>query len=402
MSGGTASPFNFNPNLGKKNVVIRAPLLSISGYGVHSRQVFKWAQKRNFNLYSQIVPWGNTTWMVNPDMEGGLVGEIMSTSSEKRDKYDISFQVQLPDEWDPNLAEFNIGVSAVVETDRCNPEWIDRCNLMNCVVVPSNHIRDVLLRTGEIKVPLYVIPEWYFEEIDTGSSESIDVDLCTDFNFLLVGQFTGGDPWNDRKNIYFTIKWFCEVFKDDPNVGLILKANHGRGTRIDREITRNKVRQILGEVRKSEFPKVHLIHGNLTPGEIISLYKNSNVRCLLSLTRGEGFGLPLLEASACELPVIATNWSAHLDFLNLGKFIPVQYKLEEIPSSRVDNRIFLSGMKWAQPLEDDFKKKILKFRNKYTIPDQWASELSKKVRNEFCDRSIMLKYDKLLSEMLGI
>jgi len=102
------------------------------------------------------------------------------------------------------------------------------------------------------------------------------------------------------------------------------------------------------------------------------------------------------------LPVIATNWSAHLDFLNLGKFIPVQYKLEEIPSSRVDNRIFLSGMKWAQPLEDDFKKKILKFRNKYTIPDQWASELSKKVRNEFCDRSIMLKYDKLLSEMLGI
>ena len=100
------------------------------------------------------------------------------------------------------------------------------------------------------------------------------------------------------------------------------------------------MRSILGEVRCGSFPRVHLIHGNLTTDEIVGLYRNPSVKCLINLTRGEGFGLPILEAAACEIPVIVTNWSAHLDFLNLGKFIPVHYKLVYITSQRIDNIIF--------------------------------------------------------------
>ena len=73
----------------------------------------------DLDVYTQPVPWGRTSWMVNPDMEGGLVGEIMKRTTQKSEA-DISFQVQLPNEWDPNLAKTNIGVSAYVETDVCN------------------------------------------------------------------------------------------------------------------------------------------------------------------------------------------------------------------------------------------------------------------------------------------
>ena len=65
-----------------KNVLIRAPLLSFSGYGVHSRQIFKWLLNRDdVKLYSEIVNWGNTTWMINGEMEDGLIAKIMETSS---------------------------------------------------------------------------------------------------------------------------------------------------------------------------------------------------------------------------------------------------------------------------------------------------------------------------------
>jgi len=110
--------------------------------------------------------------------------------------------------------------------------------------------------------------------------------------------------------------------------------------------------------------------------------------------------LPLLEASACALPVMTTNWSAHLDFLNLGKFIPINYSLIEIPDEKVDNRIFLNGMKWAQPLEDDFKKKVLKFRNRSDIPKKWAQDLSRQVRSKFTASTIMLMYDDALDRLL--
>ena len=81
-----------------KSVVIRAPLLSYSGYGTHARQVFRWLLTKDVEVYTQVVPWGATSWMINPDYEDGLIGEIMKRSVQFKQKPDVSFQVQLPNE----------------------------------------------------------------------------------------------------------------------------------------------------------------------------------------------------------------------------------------------------------------------------------------------------------------
>ena len=388
----------------KKKVLLRAPALSISGYGVHSRQVFRWLESRlDLDVFVQVLNWGDTSWMVNSDLEEGLVGRIMDKTIELQDQqFDVSFQLQLPDEWDTKFAKKNIGMSAVVETDVCNPEWIKRMNMMDEVIVPTNHIYQTIMRTEPTTTRVHVIPESYIEAIDKKDVTMLDMPtINTDFNFLLVGQFTGSDPWNDRKNIFLTIKWFCEAFADDPDVGLIIKANHGRGTMIDRAITKNTLKSILSEVRSGEFPKIHLIHGNLSPDEMAGIYRRPDVKCLISLTRGEGFGLPIVEAAASGVPVMATNWSGHLDFLNLGKFIPIKYKLIEIPENRVDNRIFLPGMKWADPNEQDFKVKVKKFRNKYQLPKQWAEDLASRIRAEFSLSAVIEKYNNFYDSHIG-
>ena len=388
----------------KKKVLLRAPALSISGYGVHSRQVFRWLESRlDQDVFVQVLNWGDTSWMVNSDLEEGLVGRIMDKTIELQDQqFDVSFQLQLPDEWDTKFAKKNIGMSAVGETDVCNPEWIKRMNMMDEIIVPTNHIYQTIMRTEPTTTRVHVIPESYIEAIDKKDVTMLDMPtINTDFNFLLVGQFTGSDPWNDRKNIFLTIKWFCEAFADDPDVGLIIKANHGRGTMIDRAITKNTLKSILSEVRSGEFPKIHLIHGNLSPDEMAGIYRRPDVKCLISLTRGEGFGLPIVEAAASGVPVMATNWAGHLDFLNLGKFIPIKYKLIEIPENRVDNRIFLPGMKWADPNEQDFKVKVKKFRNKYQLPKQWAEDLASRIRAEFSLSAVIEKYNNFYDSHIG-
>ena len=64
-----------------KSVIIRAPLLSISGYGEHSGQIFKFlSSQEDIQLKTQVVQWGNTTWYINPDDLNGLVGKIMNAS----------------------------------------------------------------------------------------------------------------------------------------------------------------------------------------------------------------------------------------------------------------------------------------------------------------------------------
>jgi glycosyltransferase involved in cell wall biosynthesis len=121
----------------------------------------------------------------------------------------------------------------------------------------------------------------------------------------------------------------------------------------------------------------------------------------VSLTRGEGFGLPLLEAAASGVPVIATNWSAHTEFLSLGRFIDINYDLIPIPEEKVDERIFMKGVRWADPHEDDFKNKILKFRKKNEIPDQWAKSLSQKIQDRYSSNAIQEIYDKVFAEILN-
>lgn len=384
-----------------KTVVMRAPLLSYSGYGTHARQIFRWLLTKDVDVYTQVVPWGATSWMINPDYEDGLVGEIMKRSVQLEKKPDVSFQVQLPNEWDPTLAKKNVGVSAYVETDRCNPKWVLASNQMDAIVVPSTHVKNCIAATGALSIPLYVIPEAYYDSIAEKKLPKLNLSLSTDFNFLIVGQLTGNNPHNDRKNIFNTVKWICETFRNDENVGIVLKTNSGKNTKIDRVVTTKLLTSLMSEIREGPHPKLHFLHGAMTQEEMASLYRHPKIKAFVSLTRGEGYGLPLLEAAASGLPIMATNWSGHLDFLNRGKFIKVQYQLADIHKSRIDNRIFVPGTKWAEPLEHDAKRRLTKFRQQPDIPKAWAKDLKKTLLKEYSQESINLIYDEAFGGLLG-
>jgi len=388
----------------KKKVLVRAPLLTLSGYGVHSRQVMKWALSRDdFEVSTQCLPWGMTPWLVNSDDQEGLVGEIMKRSLDPADqsRYDLSLQVQLPNEWDPTLAKFNVGITAAVETDRCNPTWLKHCNEMDMIIVPSQHTKNVLVNSGNIVTPVHVISESYYDVIDKPDLAPLNVDFNTDFNFLVFGMFTGNNPENDRKNLFYTIKWLCEEFKGDENVGVVLKVNSGRATKIDKAVTSKTLTTLIDQIRgKSKGPKIHLLHGNMSEEEIARLYLHPKIKAMVSLTRGEGFGLPLLEAAASGLPVIATNWSGHMDFLGKGRFIGVEYDLVPIHPSRIDNQIFVQGSRWANPKEADAKRKLRKFYERSILPKKWAEDLQEKIKSSFCTESINQDYNNLLSEFV--
>lgn len=394
-------------------VVLSAPVFTESGYGVHSRQVASWLLEKHrakkIELVIHAVPWGNTPWLLDGSLYDGFIGEMQRLTVQKEGVFDVSIQLKLPNEWDDKMATVNIGVTAAVETDRCNPEWLIACNRMTHVVVPSDHIKKTLEASGKLTVPLSVIPESFpkaflsdnVEGRGKANSEELRAtldSLPTGFNFLVFGQLTG-DARDDRKNTHMTIKLLSEVFANDSDVGIIVKTNMGRNTVIDRELTTNVLRQSLAATRKgTNNVPVYLLHGSMNEDEVRSLLTHEKTRAMVSLTRGEGWGLPMLEAAACGLPVIATDWSGHLDFMNMGKFLRVNYDLRPIPPSRVDNAIFMKGSQWAEPRSDDFRKKIMKFRESSTIPSQWATDLKKSVREKYSPDTVQSLYDTELGK----
>lgn len=385
-----------------KTVLVRAPLLSKSGYGVHSRQLFRYLfekqqKNNNFILKTQILNWGITPWNINTDNE--LIKKIIELNVEQKEKFDLTFQLQLPNEWDNTLGNYNIGLTAGVETDISNPMWMSYCKKMDKVIVPSEFTKNSLIGSNNLNSNVYVVNEGYYDLIEKEMDE-LNLDLKTNFNFLSVGVMTGTSPDNDRKNLFYLVKWFIEEFKNDPDVGLILKTNRGRDSSLDKIGTLNVLKQLLKELGHNGTPKIYLLHGDIPENDMCKLYKNKNVKCFVTLTRGEGFGLPLLEAAASNLPIIATNWSAHTEFLNLGKWIKLDYKLEKVDQSKIDNNIFVNGARWANVDEQDFKQKIRKFKTSPSMPKQWANELGEKIRKNYSWDNIYNQYEKVVGELL--
>ncbi len=371
------------------HVHIKGPLLSISGYGVHARQLARWAFDQDFHITTDITPWGNTPWYTDRNECNGLINKIMEASTPLQGKPDVSFQIMLPNEWNPALAKKNFGVSAIVETDRCHQDWVTACQRMDHIIVPSEFAKSCLVNSGLKPKKVTVIPESFIDACmeETGP---LSIEFQTQENYLMFGQMSG-DYETDRKNTAMTLALFCDIFKENCNVGLIIKTNSGGNSSVDRKITKLKLNSILKQVRKGPFPKIYFLHGYLNDKEVASLYKHPKVKGLISLTHGEGFGLPLLEAAACGLPICATNWSAHTEFLNLGEWKKIKGRIETIPAKKVDNKIFIQGAKWANPDVDFTRKSLEEF---VLEKKESTASLQKAIQDKYSFEKISKRYSQ--------
>ena len=390
-----------------KKVLIRGPLLSQSGYGVHSRQIFRFCESRkDWKVTTQILPWGITPWNVSSEDDEGIYGRIMSASTPATEKFDISFQVQLPHEWDPNLALYNVGITAGVETDRCSQEWATvHRQKMDLIIVPSSFTKRTLEKsaTENIDTPIEVLPEAYFSSLMTKPTEDPLANLPTSKNFLMVGTLTSDDPQADRKNLVNSIIWFLKTMKDKPDVGLIVKTSRGRDTTIDRQLVRKTLEQIknVSGTSGKKSPKLYMLHGPMNRQEMTNLYKSPSLCAYASATRGEGFGLPLLEAAVAGLPVVATSWSAHTEFLKGPSFLGAKHDMRVIPHSRVDGKIFVPDAMWAEPREGNFCRKLkLALENREKLSKD-AKSLSETLIKTHSLESLNKKFNSIMEAHLN-
>ena len=351
----------------KPFLLFRGPIKTRSGYGAHSRDLLESLYRMDlFDIKIDSCNWGTTP--LTAFEEGNSFHEWAESNiiTKLESQPDIYIQVTVPNEFQ-RIGKFNVGITAGIETTVAPKEWIDGCNKMDLIIATSTFSRDVLLSTvynenenntgklvkqHKIEKPIEVLFEGVDNLIYNDTYTNFDLDIKEDFAYLFVGHWLKGDIGQDRKDVGMLIRCFTEAFKNtEERPALILKTSSASFSIKEREKFRKKIEEIVGKVENP--PSIYLLFGELTNSEMNELYNHPKVKSMVSITKGEGFGRPLLEFSMTGKPIIASNWSGHKDFLPMDKAIMIGGTLTEVHDSAVDSFI-LKGSKWFTANYNEF------------------------------------------------
>jgi glycosyltransferase involved in cell wall biosynthesis len=199
------------------------------------------------------------------------------------------------------------------------------------------------------------------------------------------------------------VKLFLETFKQSKTTppALILKTSGGNFSILDKKELIKKIDQIKNTVQLEEgqtMPNIYILHGELTDDEMNSLYNHSKVKAHISLTKGEGFGRPLLEASISGKPVIASGWSGHMDFLNAEDAVLVGGELKPIHQSSVWDNILIKESSWFYPDVQQTANAMAAVFMDYDTFHKKAKKLGKENSKKFSYKSIQQRTWELLDK----
>jgi len=351
----------------KPTFVISCPFDTMSGYGARSRDIIKSIIETNkYNVKLLPQRWGETAWGFCKDHKEWEFLLDYKIEGQLTEKPDIWMQITIPNEFQP-LGKYNIGCTAGIEATFCKAEWVMGLNKMDLNFVSSNFAKETFKRskyqqkdkrTGqltqniELQKPIEVI----FEGVDIERylpKPSTKIDLSNvkeSWCYLFVGHWMKGNIGEDRKNVGLLVKSFLEVFKNkSKKPALILKTSEGSSSLMGRRKILKKIESIRKSVLGNNLPKIYVLDGDLNDKEMNELYNHPKIKAMVSLTKGEGFGRPLLEFSLTNKPIMATGWSGHTDFLNKDFSILVGGELNPVnPSALVEN-IILKESEWFSP-----------------------------------------------------
>ena len=400
--------------MSKPLLVFQAPVATRSGYGDHARDLLQ--SLFDLDKYDvKVIPtrWGNTPQnQIDATTEFGQ--KVLNNIITNLDKQpDIYVQVTVANEFQA-IGKYNIGITAGVETTIAPKEFIDGCNKMDLILVPSKFTKEVLQSTSfsevdkrtnqkirdiSITKPIEVL----FEGVDTsifGKKQESDVlkDIETDFNFLFVGHWLSGDLGQDRKDVGMMIKTFCTIFKNTPKdkqPGLILKTSTAGFSVMDRESIASKITELTNEYGK-QCPPVYLLFGDMTPNEIASLYQHSKVKAMVSFTKGEGYGRPLAEFATTGKPIIVSKWSGHTDFLPESNTLYLDGQLTKVHPSAA-NQFLLEDSSWFSVNYSSAAQKLLDVFKNYSKNLETSKGLKSNIENKFSLDKMTEEFGKILN-----
>lgn len=359
-----------------KKIIFDAPSGFANGYGKAAMMLAQGLIEEGIDLH--VI---NSHWATNSKKH---MPEIVEQAMDKGETELDSFYVKLfpANEFKNVVAERFIGFS-MLEASHVGQPWVDAINA-NCeaLVVPCEQNRNMFRNSGVLKdigvVGLGIDPELFpykKRELDK-----------QDFVFGIMGTLTY------RKGVDILMEAFRIAFGDNENVRLYIKTRDINGKAFNYYLNKEQI--------KGNDPQIVLNTSVMSPDQLVKDFFHK-IDCFVFPTRGEGFGLPPLEAMATGLPVIATNWSGPAEYMRHNHSYPLSCNMVPVPydegldgNGRKINKdfrgyppeIYNPKMHWAEVDPEELAEKMVDVYENQEKAIRKGQRAAKYVRNNWSHR----------------
>ncbi len=333
----------------KPKILYISPYKDFSGYASVSRDYILALDKLDYNVVTRALRYDG-----GDDTTSDRLDEL--ENKDLRD-IDIVFQHTTPNEMEAKEGKFNVGAFCW-ETDKIPQVWVDQLNKMDLVLVPCRDNLETVRRCGVV-VPVEQVPY----ACDTNKYEIDQTPFLVprsqgSFKFLSIFQYS------KKKSLELLLKSYLSEFDATDPVVLIIKTYFGpNDTQQETEKLHHLINAVKELLRIKQYPKVHLIHGIMSHKDIDRLYETSD--CYVGPSRGEGWGVPHLDALGFGLPAIGTKGTGPEEFITESCGWLVDSHMSPVLDMPHPHDFLYTGKEnWHEPHADSLKASM---REAYTM-----------------------------------
>lgn len=317
--------------MNSKIIGYTAPLGDYSGYGEAARNDVAALQAAGLLVHGEMLRYTADT--VNLGRHAETVKQAVNTPP----MYDIKIIHTTPDQFGryAELGKYNIG-RLFWETTRLPSQFVEGCNKCDEIWTGSEANKTAAIKSG-VTVPIYIIPQAMDTEIER--PQPLEIEGFDGHLFYSIFE------WTDRKNPEALIAAYLNAFRNGENVGLLLKTYFRDFTFLNKERIRQQIRQLVAENSKLGSPPIFFYGDLLDRQSMWRLHATGD--CFVSAHRGEGWGVPQVEAALMGNNVISTNYGGVHEWLPADYCDLLPYNFVRVSGMEHSTKWYTPDQEWA-------------------------------------------------------